>query len=125
MRRLLRWQDTPPCSTKRCSAELLLTSGCPPPLAAAPPSIAHHVANPCRINSIYQPAFVAGGGAVAASCERSPRLSLYCVQTGAAISRGSIDAAVGATACGTERGAPLLCTGARTVVLYQPTWEAA
>lgn len=112
---------------KCCNGKLLPPPGCPPTLAAAldPPRCVHPAANPCRINSIYQPAFVAGGDAVAASCERSPLLSLYCVHTGAAISRGSIDAAVGATACGAERGAPLLCTGARTVVLYQTTWEAA
>ena len=78
-----------------------------------------------RIGAIYQPAFVAGGDAVAASCERSPLLSLYCVQTGAAISRGAIDVAVGATACGGERGAPLLCTAARAVFLFQPAWEGA
>lgn len=76
-----------------------------------------------RIGAIYQPAFVGGGNAVAASCERSTLLSLYCTSTGAAISRGDVGAAVGATACGGRLGDPLLCTSSRAVHLYAPEWR--
>ena len=112
---LPRWPAPP-----RFSFRMLLSS-----MKTCPSQAFQCVLRPRRIGSIYQPAFVAGGDAVAASCERSPLLSLYCTKTGATISRGSIDVAVGATACGSESDAPLLCTAARSVLLYQPTWEAA
>lgn len=78
-----------------------------------------------RIGAIYQPAFVAGGDAVAASCERSTLLSCYSVRTGACISRGDVGVALVATFCGGGRGDPLLCTAARTVYVFQPTWHTS
>lgn len=77
------------------------------------------------MGAIYQPAFCAGGDAVATSCERSTLLSLYCARTGAAISRGDAGITVGATACGPARGDPLLCSTGRTVFLFSPTWHTA
>lgn len=65
---------------------------------------------------------MAGGDAIATSCERSTLLSLYCTRTGATISRGATDIAVGATFCGRQRGDPLLCTSARAVYAFRPTW---
>lgn len=89
------------------------------PLASRPPQ------NKRRVNAIYQPAFCAGGDAIATSCERSTLLSLYCTRTGATISRGDTGLTVGATFCGRSRGDPLLCTAARSVHLFAPTWHTA
>ena len=67
--------------------------------------------------------FVAGGDAVATSCESTSHLlSLYCTRTGTTISRGAVDAPVGATFCGPRRGDPLLCSTTRAVMAFAPTW---
>lgn len=76
-----------------------------------------------RLKAIYQPAFVAGGEAIATGGERSDLLSLYRVSDGGTISRGATDLAVGATFCGAERGDPMLCTANRCVAFYVPQWE--
>jgi WD40 repeat protein len=77
-----------------------------------------------RIAAIYQPAFVAGGAAVATGCERSQLLSLYCTASGAAISRGEAGLTPGATFCRGGPHDPLLCTAARAVYFFQPVWAA-
>lgn len=83
-----------------------------------------HVTKP-RAKGIYQPAFVAGGAAVAAAADPSDRLSLYSVADGRTVSRGEVDLAVGATAAGAGPCAPLLVTANRCVALLAPRWEAA
>jgi hypothetical protein len=83
-------------------------------------SLAGHSAER-RIAAIYQPAFVAGGRGVAAA--GAGGLSLYDVASGAAVSRGEVGLAVGATCCGPEEGDPLLCTAARQVAMFAPRWE--
>ncbi|PSC70328.1 WD repeat-containing 32 [Micractinium conductrix] len=78
-----------------------------------------------RVGSIYQPAWVAGGAAVATGCERSTLLSLYCTRTGAAISRGDAGFSLGAALCrGAAPGDPLLVSAPRSVLLFAPTWGA-
>lgn len=94
----------------------------PLPLNPGPP---HHADQCCRVGSIYQPIFCAGGDAVATSCERSTLLSLYCARTGATISRGDAGVTVGATACGRRRGDPLLCSTARALFLFAPAWHTS
>ncbi|KAL4448255.1 hypothetical protein ABPG75_005474 [Micractinium tetrahymenae] len=80
-----------------------------------------------RISQIYQPAFVAGGDAVATGCERSQLLSLYCTGSGAAISRGDAGLTPGATFCrggggGGGRGDPLVLSAGRAVHFFAPAW---
>lgn len=77
----------------------------------------------CRLSAIYQPAFVAGGAAIASSGEKSSLLSLYCTATGATISRGSVDISIHATACGGGRADPLLCSTAKALYFFSPTWR--
>ncbi|CAG9464375.1 unnamed protein product [Pedinophyceae sp. YPF-701] len=43
-----------------------------------------------RVSSLYRPVFLAGGGIVAASGEKSQALSLYSLSTGKAVSRGAL-----------------------------------
>lgn len=76
-----------------------------------------------RIKNIYQPAFVAGGAAVATAGDPAHQLSLYSVLDGRTISKGEVDVTIGATFCGSSPNAPLLCSANRCVVAYAPKWE--
>ena len=96
-----------------------------PPTPLDPPPPPCHTLHLCRVGSIYQPAWVAGGAAVATGCERSTLLSLYCTRTGAAISRGDAGFSLGAALCrGAAPGDPLLVSAPRSVLLFAPTWGA-
>jgi WD40 repeat protein len=77
-----------------------------------------------RIASMYQPAFVAGGAAVATGCERSQLLNLYCTSTGALLSCGDAGITAGATCCGSQSGDPFICTAGRAVYCFLPRWHA-
>jgi len=81
-----------------------------------------------RINSIYQPVFVAGGTAIATpgSDIFAHQLSLYSVLDGKTISRGDVDINIGATYCGGDggsAGAPLFCSSSRCVAMFAPQWK--
>ncbi|KAL4857638.1 Histone-binding protein [Chlorella vulgaris] len=76
-----------------------------------------------RIASMYQPAFVAGGAAVATGCERSQLLTLYCTSTGALMSCGEAGITAGATCCGSQPGDPFICTAGRAVYFFLPRWH--
>jgi WD40 repeat protein len=84
-----------------------------------------------RINSIYQPVFVAGGTAIASagSDTFAHQLSLYSVLDGKTISRGDVDINIGATYCGrggggnSAQGTPLFCSSTRCVAMFAPQWK--
>eukprot|EP00899_Mesostigma_viride_P007493 jgi/Mesvir1/16745/Mv15125-RA.1 len=76
-------------------------------------------------NSIYQPTFVSNGRYVACSGEGSERLSLYCLMTGKAVSRGSIGFNC-TNVCWFDNGdgsGQLLAAQAKGVKSFLPTWQ--
>ena len=74
---------------------------------------------PCRCSQIYQPVFVNGGSAVASGGQGSGLLSLYCTNTGATISRGSLGYDPSALCAGRGGLRLLACATNRCVMLLQ------